>query len=547
MSTTIKLRRSAVPGRVPTTSQLDLGEMAINTYDGKIFLKRLQEYYDEDLSANVSIEEIRQFTSSVPVRNTLHVQKDGSDRNDGTTWDSAFLTIERAVEEATARAELTLIEIGPGVYTTRGHIDMPDDCIIKGVYRTVFIEPEPGYEERNVFRMGSGCFIEGLVFNNFRVDSLDNPTEGFAAVFRPGAIITRTPYVHKIVVRTDPTWTTIAPPLDRANANPYVGRGAGVVLADGLVCSPYSVYPNIMTWGATPVSHNGIGYCAKNGALINAVNAISIWAHKHFLALSGGQIILSSCSTQFGDFTMVSSGVRSLVAPTETDVELVVNSIAATAISDNTETIVDSTWNALVDEGYTESWNAEDELFTRRDSASFLQSLIWVLETGNEKPMLDFAKGLFDVQGDPVFSNDKLTAFIYSFNYMRNEIKTLAGVNAQADAIVDSLVDALINTIENPVFITEPSTITAIGHTWTAIMAGVALTKIPPARNFTTIEESIRELDRGIVIASGQDDQGSALFIGGMKIDSDTGELSGPPFEQAVNRIATRSAIARSF
>jgi hypothetical protein len=78
-------------------------------------------------------------------------------------------------------------------------------------------------------------------------------------------------------------------------------------------------------------------------------------------------------------------------------------------------------------------------------------------------------------------------------------------------------------------------------------MAGVALTKIPPARNFTTIEESIREIDRGVVIASGQDDQGSALFIGGMKIDSDTGELSGPPFEQAVNRIATRSAIARSF
>jgi len=545
MSTKIKLRRSAVPGKVPTTSQLDLGEIAINTYDGKIFLKILQQYYDEDLSANVSIEDVRQFTTSIPVRNTLYVQKDGNDRNDGTTWDSAFLTIEKAVEEATNRAELILIEIGPGVYTTRGHIDMPDDCIIKAVYRTVYIEPEPGYEERNVFRMGSGCFIEGLVFNNFRVDSLDNPTEGFAAVFRPGAIITRTPYVHKIVVRTDPTWTTIAPPLDRENANPYVGRGAGVILADGLVCSPYSVYPNIMTWGATPVSHNGIGYCAKNGALINAVNAISIWAHKHFLALSGGQIILSSCSTQFGDFTMVSSGVRSLIAPTEVTIELVIKSAAASAINSNKQTIIDSTWLSLVDEGYTDTWNAEDELFTKRDSESFLQSMIWVLETGNEKPMLDFAKGLFDVQGEPVFSGDKLEAFIYSFNYMRNEIKSL--VDAQADTIVDALVDSLINTIENPVLITEPSTITAIGHTWTAIMAGVALTKIPPARNFTTIEESIREIDRGVVIASGQDDQGSALFIGGMKIDSDTGELSGPPFEQAVNRIATRSAIARSF
>ena len=40
MSTTIKLRRSAVPGRVPTTSQLELGEIAINTADGKLYFKR---------------------------------------------------------------------------------------------------------------------------------------------------------------------------------------------------------------------------------------------------------------------------------------------------------------------------------------------------------------------------------------------------------------------------------------------------------------------------------------------------------------------------
>ena len=40
MSTLIKLRRSAVAGRVPTTSQLELGELAINTADGKIFIKQ---------------------------------------------------------------------------------------------------------------------------------------------------------------------------------------------------------------------------------------------------------------------------------------------------------------------------------------------------------------------------------------------------------------------------------------------------------------------------------------------------------------------------
>lgn len=539
--TKLRLRRSNVPGKVPTVNQLVFGELGINTYDGKIYAKRQQD----------DLEEIISFIASNPVENTIYVQKNGSDANtiSGNTWDEAYLTIEKAVEKAWTRdGEITLIDIGPGIYTTQGTIDLPDNCIIRGVHRSVIIRPEAGFEERNVFRLGSGCFVEGLLFEGWRLDSLDNPTVGFAFCFRPGAVITRAPYVHKVAVRTTPYWGTVAPPLDRENGNPLVGRGAGVVLADGAVCSQYSVYPNIMTWGATPVSHNGIGYVAKNGALINAVNAVSLWAHKHFLALSGGQIILSSCSTQFGDYTMVASGTRQLIIPTEVaDGILSIQTAAATAIDTATNTIINNMWNNLVSNGYTTGWTAEDEEFTRRDAGTFLQSIEWVLQTGNEKPMLDFARGLFDTQGNKVYSIDKEAAFIHSFEFMRDAIISLAGVNATSDAIVTALVSALINTLENTVTTSEPSTITAIGHTWTAIMAGVALTKIPPARNSTTIEESILELNNGVVIASGQDDQGSALFIGGMKIDADTGELTGPPFEQSVNRIATRTAIARSF
>ena len=39
MANTIKLRRSATSGAIPTTSQLALGELAMNTFDGKLFLK----------------------------------------------------------------------------------------------------------------------------------------------------------------------------------------------------------------------------------------------------------------------------------------------------------------------------------------------------------------------------------------------------------------------------------------------------------------------------------------------------------------------------
>jgi len=541
MANNPRIKRSGIENRVPQLEDLELGEVALNFFDGKLFFKR--DYVrDGD-----PVQEIVQFISDVPVDNIIYVAKNGHDENNGESWSRPVLTVEKALELAATKTTPLLIDIAPGRYQTRGHLDMPDNTMIRAAHRTVIFEPEPGYEERNVFRMGSGCFIEGPLFEGFRVDDLDNPTEGFAVSFRPGAVILRAPYAHKIAVRTPPYWGVVAPPLDRNNANPLVGRGAGVALADGDVCSPYSIFPNIMTWGATPVTHNGIGYCAKNGGLINAVNAVSIWAHKHFYALNGGQIILSSCSTQFGDYTLIAEGSRNVVEPNEVNIPLTIQANAAIALDANRTPIINNLWGNLVSQGYTTTWNAEDEVFTRRDANTFLQSMSWVLQTANEKPMIDFARGLFDVDGTKVFTNDKEAAFIYSFNFMKDQIQALSGVNANADVIVANLVSTLNSTIVTPVLREEPSVITAIGHTFTGVLAGVALTKIPPVRNAATIQDSILEINNGVVIASGQDDQGNAIFVGGLEINADTGELGGPPFESAVNRIATRTAISRSF
>ncbi len=40
MASTVQLKRSALSGKVPDTGSLALGELAINTYDGKIFFKK---------------------------------------------------------------------------------------------------------------------------------------------------------------------------------------------------------------------------------------------------------------------------------------------------------------------------------------------------------------------------------------------------------------------------------------------------------------------------------------------------------------------------
>lgn len=93
MSATIKLRRSSVAGNRPTTDQLALGEVAINTHDGTMFFKR-------DKNGELSIVELG---GSAVAENVFYVSKSGDDSNDGTSLDKAFLTIDKALEEAAKR------------------------------------------------------------------------------------------------------------------------------------------------------------------------------------------------------------------------------------------------------------------------------------------------------------------------------------------------------------------------------------------------------------------------------------------------------------
>lgn len=476
------------------------------------------------------------------IPNTIFVTVAGNDSNSGTSEGAAVATIERALQIANTRGIMTLIKVGPGTYYTNGHLDLPDNTIIQATHRTAFIKPNPGYEERNLFRMGSGCFIEGFIIENFRVDSLTNPTEGFAFSFRPGAVITRVPYAHKCAVRSaQPTGFT-GGSLDPLNSNPQFPRGAGVVLADGMVCSQYSIFPNIMTWGATPVSYNGIGYCAKNGGLINAVNAISMWAHKHFMAMSGGQIILSSCATQFGDYSLVATGSRQIPVANKVSGSLSAQSSAADAVAAARATIIDNLWAALASPtNYRSGWDAADETFTRYDAEVWLRSVEAMLRGGTTDMIERFQLVLFKADGTLVFSNDKKTAFIYSFNYMRDQINAL-GINSTAQTMVTNATTAVTTTLNTPATRTEPSRIEAIGHTWTANMIGVWAIKIPPAEARLPIRDSILEQNGGLVIATGQDSAGNALFAGDVTIDARFG-MGGRGFIAPTKREATRAAI----
>jgi hypothetical protein len=63
MANTVKIKQSAVPLRVPTTSDLALGELGVNTYDGKLYTRKD--------SGTPSIIEIGASSASTPILENL--------------------------------------------------------------------------------------------------------------------------------------------------------------------------------------------------------------------------------------------------------------------------------------------------------------------------------------------------------------------------------------------------------------------------------------------------------------------------------------------
>ena len=185
--------------------------------------------------------------------------------------------------------------------------------------------------------------------------------------------------------------------------NKEVGRGGGMILADRAVVDQDSIFPYILAFGATPRTQNGLGYVAKNGAGINGISSLSIFARCSFYALDGGQITLNNSGTQFGDISMRAKGKTDVFNPYDTSATLVANTVYAESILSNANTIIDDMWTYLtVTQGYSTALIDED--LTRRDANNFLTSIANDFKVGKQVSTRIFTAGLFNYDGEHVFS-----------------------------------------------------------------------------------------------------------------------------------------------
>jgi len=89
----IKIRRSATQNAIPTTSNLDLGELALNTNDGKLYMKTTEGSLDSVVQVGSSTDSYTKVRKSVTLTLTVKVQSKTSDHIYHGTGSSAGYSI----------------------------------------------------------------------------------------------------------------------------------------------------------------------------------------------------------------------------------------------------------------------------------------------------------------------------------------------------------------------------------------------------------------------------------------------------------------------
>ena len=155
MATPIRIKRSAVAGKKPTTSDLQLGELAVNFNDGKVFLKQ----DTSGVGVGTRIVEVGAGTTTF-VGKTLFVTQNGNDDNDGLNEGNAKATIKSAVASA---SEGDTVKVFPGTYVENNPINLPDNVSVEGTeLRRCVVTPQNGGQD--LFYVSQGCHLTDLSF-----------------------------------------------------------------------------------------------------------------------------------------------------------------------------------------------------------------------------------------------------------------------------------------------------------------------------------------------------------------------------------------------
>jgi hypothetical protein len=262
-----RIRRSAVEGKRPQKADLQLGELALNTYDAELYTIRDRPGIGTD---------VVRVGAGVTVSNILYVTKDGSDINTGKKLGDAKATIAGAVEAATAG---TVIKVSAGTYIENNPITLPNQVSIVGdSLREVTITPQ---NTGDLFYIGAGNYIAEMSF-------IGAANSGAIFSFDPNNIryINQSPYVQ--------------------NCTNFIQNSTGLKVDGNNAIGPLK---SMVLDSYTQYNQGGIGVSITNEGYAQLVSLFTICNDVAVYCGSGGACDLTNSNSSFGNYGFISDGV----------------------------------------------------------------------------------------------------------------------------------------------------------------------------------------------------------------------------------------------
>ena len=271
MATPIRIKRSAVPGKIPQVGDLQTGELALNTYDAELYTKRVRTGIGTD---------VVRVGAGATVTNILYVTKDGNDTNTGQKLGDAKATIAGAIA---ASSTGTVIRVSAGTYVENNPVVIPEQVSIVGdSLREISVQPQNSDED--LFYVANGNYIAEMSFTG----SMDSGKAIFA--FNPTNVgyFDQSPYIQNC---TNFIPNSIGLKIDGAKA---IGQTKSMVL------DSYTQY-----------NQGGIGASITNEGYAQLVSMFTICNETAVICESGAACDLTNSNSSFGTNGLIADGVSS--------------------------------------------------------------------------------------------------------------------------------------------------------------------------------------------------------------------------------------------
>ena len=272
MATPIRIKRSAIPGKRPQVTDLQKGELALNTYDAELVTLR-----DRFAQTGIATEVVR-LGAGATVTNVIYVTKDGNDNNTGLKLGDAKGSIAGAVAISTTGS---IIRVSAGSYVESNPIKLPSQVSIVGdSLREVSITPQNAGSD--LFHVSPGNYLSELSFTG----SMNTGSAIVAFDPEKPRYSTQSPYV--------------------SNCTNFIQNSIGMKVDGNAVFGPFK---SMVTDAFTQYNANGIGVSITNGGYAQIVSLFTINTDVGVFAGSGGQCDITNSNSSFGNFGLVTEGV----------------------------------------------------------------------------------------------------------------------------------------------------------------------------------------------------------------------------------------------